>query len=94
MKNQTQRFIQVPRGIYRFWESELGNLAPKPDSPRVKSNNSMSPKGQLISKGLFDGIVWTKKPTIFLRISALASKKRLDQKNKGTLYNELGAIYR
>ena len=26
---------------------------------------------------------------IFLRISALASKKRSDQKNKGTLYNYL-----
>ena len=44
------------------------------------------PKGQLISKGLFDVIVWTKKNNeIFLRISALASKKRSDQKNKGTL---------
>ena len=43
MKNQTQRFIRLPRGIYRFWESELGNLAPKPDSRRVKSINSMSP---------------------------------------------------
>ena len=32
-------------------------------------------KGQLISKGLFGVIVSTIKPTIFLRISALASKK-------------------
>ena len=38
-------------------------------------------KGQLISKGLFD----QKTNEIFLRISALASKKRSDQKNKGTL---------
>ena len=45
-------------------------------------------KGQLISKGLFDVIVSTKKTNkIYLRISALASKKRSDQKNKGTLYN-------
>ena len=43
-------------------------------------------KGQLISKGLFDVIVLTKKkPTI--RISALASKKRSNQKHKGTLYH-------
>ena len=33
------------------------------------------PKGQLISKHPFSVIVWTKVPTIFLRISALASKK-------------------
>ena len=38
-------------------------------------------KGQLISKGLFDVIVSTKKTNeISLRISALASKKRSDQK--------------
>ena len=37
-------------------------------------------KGQLTSKELFGVIVWTKKPTIFLKISALASKKRLNQK--------------
>ena len=41
------------------------------------------PKGHLISKGLCDS---TKKPIYFLRIFALASKKRSDQKNK------LGAI--
>ena len=40
-----------------------------------------SAKGQLISKRLFDVIVWTKKTTK-LRISALASKKRSDQKIK------------
>ena len=39
-------------------------------------------KVHLISKGLFDVIVSTKKPTEF---STLVSKKRLDQKNKGTL---------
>jgi hypothetical protein len=37
-------------------------------------------KGQLISKGLFD--VSTKKSTIFLRISAPASKKMSDRKIK------------
>jgi hypothetical protein len=43
-------------------------------------------KGQLISKCLFGAIVSTKKTNeIFLRISALASKKRSNQKNKGTL---------
>ena len=37
-------------------------------------SKSTSPKGQFISKGLFDVIVWTKKPTkFFIRISALAS---------------------
>ena len=43
------------------------------------------PKGQLISKCLFGAMVLTKKPTKFLRISALASKTRSNQKNKGTL---------
>ena len=37
-------------------------------------------KGHLISKGLVDVIVSTKKNDNFLRISALASKKRSDQK--------------
>ena len=37
-------------------------------------------KGQLISKCLLGVIVSTKKPKISLRISALASKKRLNQK--------------
>jgi hypothetical protein len=31
----------------------------------VAVNSSAQPKGQLISKGLFDVIVWTKKPTTF-----------------------------
>ena len=45
-------------------------------------------KGQLISKGLFDVIVSTKKPTKFLkRISALDSKRRSDQKT--LLYNHV-----
>ena len=40
-------------------------------------------KGQLISKGLLGVIVWTKKPTkLFLRISALASKKREAESKK------------
>ena len=38
-------------------------------------------KGQLISKGLFDSHRFDQKPKeIFLRISALASNKRSDQK--------------
>ena len=41
-------------------------------------------KGQLVSKELFDVIIWTKKPKIFLRISAPASRKRSDQKYKDT----------
>ena len=43
-------------------------------------------KGQLILKGLFDAIVWTKKTIIFLRTSALASKKRSNQKDECILY--------
>ena len=39
-----------------------------------------SATGQLISKGPFDVIVSSKKPMIFLRISALAYKKVSDQK--------------
>jgi hypothetical protein len=53
-------------------------------------------KGQLISKGLFGVFKSTKKPTIFVRISALAClacKKRLDQKNKGTLYIRYRTIF-
>ena len=39
-------------------------------------------KGQLISKCLFGAIVWTKKNNdFFSRISALASKKRSNQKS-------------
>ena len=46
-----------------------------------KENLPIIIKGQLISKGLFDVIVSTKKPTeFFLKISALATKKRSDQK--------------
>ena len=44
-------------------------------------------KGQLISKCLFGAIVWTKKNNeIFSRISALASKKRSNQKIKVLYY--------
>ena len=42
-------------------------------------------KGQLISKGLFDVIVSTKKPT--KTVSDLGSKKRSEQTNKGILYH-------
>ena len=45
------------------------------------------PKGQLISKCPFGVIVWTKITNeFFSTISALASKKRSNQENKGTLY--------
>ena len=46
------------------------------------AENHPKTKGQLILKCPFDVIVLTEIPTIFLRISALASKKRLNQKNK------------
>ena len=44
-------------------------------------------KGQLISKGLFDVIISTKKQTIFLRIIALASKKT--QIKKESFWNQV-----
>ena len=48
-------------------------------------------KGQLISKCPFDVTVSTKIPTkYFLRISALASKKRSDQKT--LLYNHVSLV--
>ena len=47
-------------------------------------------KGQLISKELFGVFKSTKKTNeIFVRIFALASKMRSDQKNKDTLYHLL-----
>ena len=56
--------------------------------PNEEATSFHVSKGQLISKGLFDVIVSTKNPTnFFLRISTLASKKRSEQKNKGTLYH-------
>ena len=45
-------------------------------------------KGQLISKGLFDLIVSTKKQTNFFKD---AFKRRLNQKNKAALYHKLDA---
>ena len=50
-------------------------------------NFETSFKGQLISKEHFDVSSNLPKNEIFLTISALASKKRSDQKNKGTLYH-------
>ena len=45
---------------------------------------NLEAKGQLISKGRFGVFKYTKKPTKFLvRIPALASKKRLNQKHIG-----------
>ena len=64
-------------------EEQLNSCLKKPQTNH--SNGSIG-KGQLISNGLFDVNLWTKKPKeMYLRIFALASKKRLDQK-KGTLY--------
>ena len=42
---------------------------------------------QLISKGLFKISICTKNKRFFFCISALASKKRSSQKNKGILYH-------
>ena len=43
-------------------------------------------KGQIISECPYEIIVWTKLPTKKIsEISALASKERSNQKNKGTL---------
>ena len=44
-------------------------------------------KGDLISKGLFKVFICTKKEQKYFCISALASKKRSNQKNKGTFYH-------
>ena len=50
-------------------------------------------KGQLISEGLSDVIVAIEKTMIFLRISAVASKLRSDQKNEGNLYQKLQGLF-
>ena len=44
-------------------------------------------KGQLISKGPFKDPFAPKNEQKYFCISALASKKRSNQKNKGTLYH-------
>ena len=57
---------------------------PRPDKKELNVNA----KGQLISKcpfGVFKLIKKTNK--FFVKISALASKKKSNQKNKGTLYH-------
>ena len=52
------------------------------NSCHLKNTIAVLHKGQLISKCPFSVIVWTKIPTnVFSRISALASKKRSNQKN-------------
>ena len=50
----------------------------------MTQSNEYNSKGQLISKCLFGVIVWTKKPTKNLTISALEFKKWWNQQNKGT----------
>ena len=53
-------------------------------APKIRRNLQTffdATNGQLISKCPFGVIVLIKKPTIFLRSSALASKKWLNQKN-------------
>ena len=49
-------------------------------------------KGQLISKAIFLVLTWTKVQWNHFLISALGSKKRSNQKNKGTLYHYLAPI--
>ena len=56
----------------------------------ARENIGVVYKDQLISKGLFNVIVWTKKNNGW--VSALAFKKRLDQKDRGILYHYLGSI--
>ena len=51
---------------------------------RCRGVSSSCFKRQLISKGLFKIFICTKKRTKIFCISALASKKRSNQKNKGT----------
>ena len=65
-------------------ETEVRGLVTIKWSPEAYRKVASS-KGQLISKGLFGVIVSTKKPTSFLRIYALASKK--SSKQKTLLYN-------
>ena len=59
----------------------------KDDFPKVTFT-----KGQLISKELFKVFICNKKRTKFFCISALASKMRTNQKNKGTL-TTIGGFY-
>ena len=57
----------------------------------VLSNYVMIAKGQIISKDFLMSSFWLKKPTKFcLRISALASKKRSDQKIKALYITNQG----
>ena len=54
----------------------------------ARENIGVVYKDQLISKGLFNVIVWNKKTNeISLRVSALAFKKGSYQKDKGALYH-------
>ena len=54
---------------------------------RLLKDTKILPKDQFISKYLYGVIVWTKKSNeIFSRISALAFKKRLNQKLYYTKY--------
>ena len=61
-------------------------FAPDTPTPSSKPDDMEEPKGQLNSKGLFGVIVSTKKPTIFLKISVLASKKSSNQTTFISIY--------
>ena len=64
-----------------YMQSEKDAKMENPNVSLIRFFFSQLTKGQLISKGLFDVIVSTKKPTnFFLGISALTSKKWSDQK--------------
>ena len=64
--------------IYRF---------PKEKKVEFLQRNLVSSKDQLISKGHLCVFKSTKKSNdMFVRISALASEERSNQKNKGTLF--------
>ena len=54
---------------------------------------STSTKGQLISKGLFKFSFAPKNEQIYFCISALASKKRSNQKNTGTIFRLLSIYF-
>ena len=84
MRNRNETPLQDQIELTHQNDSELvqKNLDPSliASPPLAKKESVPKPKGQLISKCPFGFIVSTKTPTIFLRISLLASKKRLNQK--------------
>ena len=79
--------IHCGKGVFLKGVKELQCIQRKGCLMQSTTHNAatsgLHPKGQLISKGLFDVIVSTKKPTEFFKVFlSLASKKRLDQKTK------------